>query len=248
MSNVVSHTPGDQLLSRGELALVPTPSATATHRPIPHIEIVQAIEESLAYRQLGIVSESFAVDKTGNKLFGVLNLTAQNDDVRFSLGLRNSHDKSMRIAMTAGGNVFICTNMAFVGDFTPLLFKHSKNFNLKDAIAIGVDAVQRNFAPLTKQINAWKAEQISNDAARLIIYRAFIETAVELPHHLDRVVHENYFEPKYPEFEQRTLWSLSNAFTSAFKVLEPVPQMKATAALAGFLDSKVSDIRVQSIA
>jgi hypothetical protein len=30
------------------------------------------------------------------------------------------------------------------------------------------------------------------------------------------------------------MWSLSNAFTSAFKELEPIPQYKATARLAGF--------------
>ena len=33
------------------------------------------------------------------------------------------------------------------------------------------------------------------------------------------------------------MWSLSNAFTSAFKELEPIPQYKATAKLAGFLQS-----------
>jgi hypothetical protein len=32
------------------------------------------------------------------------------------------------------------------------------------------------------------------------------------------------------------MWSLSNAFTSAFKELEPIPQFKATAKLAGFLE------------
>jgi len=30
-----------------------------------------------------------------------------------------------------------------------------------------------------------------------------------------------YFEPQYPEFSPRTMWSLSNAFTSAFKSSEP---------------------------
>jgi hypothetical protein len=29
-------------------------------------------------------------------------------------------------------------------------------------------------------------------------------------------VHRLYFEPQYPEFAARTMWSLSNAFTSAF--------------------------------
>ncbi len=32
----------------------------------------------------------------------------------------------------------------------------------------------------------------------------------------------------------RTMWSLSNAFTSAFKELDPVPQFKATAKLGAF--------------
>jgi len=33
------------------------------------------------------------------------------------------------------------------------------------------------------------------------------------------------------------MWSLSNAFTSAFKDLEPIPQFKATARLASFLEA-----------
>jgi hypothetical protein len=48
-------------------------------------------------------------------------------------------------------------------------------------------------------------------------------------------VHRLYFEPEYQEFASRTMWSLSNAFTSAFKKLDPLPQFKATAKLGEFL-------------
>ena len=48
-------------------------------------------------------------------------------------------------------------------------------------------------------------------------------------------VHRLYFKPEYHEFSPRTMWSLSNAFTSAFKRLDPVPQFKATAKLGEFL-------------
>jgi hypothetical protein len=41
--------------------------------------------------------------------------------------------------------------------------------------------------------------------------------------------------PTVPEFNPRTMWSLENAFTSAFKDLEPIPQFKATAKLGAFL-------------
>ena len=59
--------------------------------------------------------------------------------------------------------------------------------------------------------------------------------AFDIPRSLLPEVHRLYFEPQYPEFAARTMWSLSNAFTSAFKKLDPVPQFKATAKLGGFL-------------
>jgi hypothetical protein len=62
----------------------------------------------------------------------------------------------------------------------------------------------------------------------------------KLPKHLARTVHDLYFEPKYEEFRPRTIWSLSNAFTSAFKELEPIPQFKATAKPGEFLESRFS--------
>jgi len=53
-------------------------------------------------------------------------------------------------------------------------------------------------------------------------------------------LHDLYFEPRYEEFKPRTIWSLSNAFTSAFKELDPIPQFKATAKLSEFLKGRFS--------
>jgi hypothetical protein len=77
--------------------------------------------------------------------------------------------------------------------------------------------------------------QIYDERAKLIFYSAFIDGKLEAPRSLLPEVHRLYFEPQYPEFSARTMWSLSNAFTSAFKKLDPVPQFKATAKLGGFL-------------
>ena len=128
--------------------------------------------------------------------------------------------------------------MAFSGDFQPVLAKHSKNFSLTSALSIGVDEMQRNFDPMRRQVETWKQSQLSDVAAKLLIYRAFIESDLEVPKHLARPVHELYFSPQHEEFQPRTLWSLSNAFTSAFKQLEPIPQFRATAKLAGFLEQR----------
>jgi hypothetical protein len=95
--------------------------------------------------------------------------------------------------------------------------------------------MQRNFAPMLNQVNAWKGYELPDASAKLIIYRAFIEERLEVPKHLADDVHRHYFEPEYDEFRPRTMWSLSNAFTSAFRELEPIPRFRATARLAPFL-------------
>jgi hypothetical protein len=90
-------------------------------------------------------------------------------------------------------------------------------------------------AACARRLEAWRQSQLSDVGAKLIIYRAFIESDLEVPKHLAKPVHEMYFNPQHEEFQPRTMWSLSNAFTSAFKELEPIPQFRATAKLGGFL-------------
>jgi hypothetical protein len=100
--------------------------------------------------------------------------------------------------------------------------------------------MQRNFDPLRKQVEAWQRSELTDVTAKVVIYEAFVEGKLEAPKHLARTVHDLYFEPKYEEFRSRTSWSLSNAFTSAFKELDPIPQFKATAKLGEFLETRFS--------
>jgi len=126
------------------------------------------------------------------------------------------------------------------GVFTPVLAKHSKSFSLIDCISVGVDRMQRNFEPMRKQVEAWQRRELTDVTAKVVIYEAFVEGKLEAPKHLARNVHDLYFEPKYEEFQPRTIWSLSNAFTSALKELDPIPQFKATAKLGEFLEGRFS--------
>src|SRR5579871_3767211 len=93
------------------------------------------------------------------------------------------------------------------GVFTPVLAKHTKSFNLIDTLSVGVDRIQRNFEPLQRQVELWRKTQITDDTARLIFYSAFIDGKLEAPRTLLPEVHRLYFEPQYPEFAPRTMWS-----------------------------------------
>ena len=227
---------GSSKITREELKLIPTPEASPTHQPIPHNQIVEALVEGLSFRHISAIREEYAVSSDGMKMFGVLDLETTFDGCRFSVGIRNSNDKSMRLAVTVGYRVLVCDNMAFHGDFTPVLAKHSKHFSLVDVLSIGIDRIQRNFEPMKKQVEVWKGTRIPDESAKLVIYRAFVQGELDVPKHLARRVHDLYFNPEVEEFAPRTTWSLSNAFTSAFKELDPIPQFRATAKLASFLE------------
>src|SRR5438270_891392 len=137
-------------LTREQLALVPTPPGTTTQRPVPHPEVIDALIETLGFRHIAVVQNEYEVSKDGMKMFGVLDLDTGMHGCRFSIGVRNAHDKSIRLAMTVGYK-FVCENMAFSGDFQPVLAKHSKHFSLQNALSIGVDQMQRNFDGMIKQ-------------------------------------------------------------------------------------------------
>jgi hypothetical protein len=98
--------------------------------------------------------------------------------------------------------------------------------------------MQRNFEPMRKQVESWRRSELTDITAKVVIYEVFVEGRLEAPKHLSRTVHDLYFEPKYEEFRPRTFWTLSNAFTSAFKELEPIPQFRATAKLGEFLETR----------
>jgi len=94
---------------------------------------------------------------------------------------------------------------------------------------------------MRNQVEAWQKSELTDVTAKVVIYEAFVEAKLEAPKHLARTVHDLYFEPQYDEFRPRTIWSLSNAFTSAFKDLGPIPQFRATAKLGEFLEARFSE-------
>src|SRR5258707_431364 len=181
-------------IGRTELAQIPVPEATRTHRPVPHHEIVEALVETLSFRHIGVVNEEYAVSTDGMKMFGVVDLETQMEGCRFSIGIRNSHDKSLRLGLTAGIRVFVCSNMAFSGDFTPVLAKHTKSFNLVDTLSVGVDRIQRNFEPMHRQVEEWRQAQLTDDHAELILYSAFVDGKLDAPRSLLSDVHRPYFQ------------------------------------------------------
>ena len=227
------------LINREALKHLPLPEETDTFKPISHFELVEQILQSLSYRRLAVVREEYAVSPDGMKLFGLIELDVEYSGVRFAIGLRNANDKSMRVGLVAGYRVMVCENKMLTGDFQPMLAKHSKNFQLLDALSVAVDRIQRNIGEVSDQIGRKKVTVLSMDNARSLIYQGFLEQ--KFPISLLRAVHQEYFiKPSFEEFKANNLWALENAFTTTFKKLKPVQQFEAAAKLGKFLSSHIS--------
>lgn len=227
------------LINRDALRALPLPEETDTFKPIPHYDLVDRILQSLSYRRLSVVREEYAVSPDGMKLFGLIELNVEYAGVRFAIGLRNANDKSMRVGLVAGYRVMVCENKMLTGDFQPMLAKHSKNFNLMDALSVAVDRIQRSIGEVSDQIGRKKVIALSEDNARSLIYQGFLQH--KFPISLLRAVHREYFiKPSFEEFAANNLWALENAFTTTFKKLKPVQQFEAAAKLGKFLTPHIS--------
>jgi hypothetical protein len=128
---LLSHVDTD-LVTRDQLALIPAPEPTKSWRPIPHIELVQTLQQALWENRIGIREEKFALRHDGSTLFGVLQLAYQDTrDGQAALGIRTSNDKTMSIQICAGLSVFVCDNLVFRGDLIALNRKHTAGLDLR---------------------------------------------------------------------------------------------------------------------
>jgi hypothetical protein len=222
-------------ITHEELGLVPTPEATASHQPIPHRDFALEVETGLEMRGIHVIKQEFAVSPDGMRCFGLMVTDRTFQGVNFSIGLRNSNDKSMKIGIVAGYRVMVCENMAFSGDFKPLDAKHTSKFSLQDAVAVAVDRAHRGISTVETQILQLRQFEVSDQLAKDVIYNAFVGEESFIPKQAMDSVHDNWFHPPHPEFEPRTAFSLHNAFTSGLKTLKPVRQFQATGKLTPFL-------------
>ena len=121
---------GGQFVDRNEVALVETPTGTDSWHPVPHIEVIEAVTEVVKAHDWTITEEQFGLAREGQKLFGVMKINkSSSSDWTRCIGLRNSHDKSFSVGLSAGISVMVCSNMAF-GGTTVIKRRHTSKMEI----------------------------------------------------------------------------------------------------------------------
>ena len=209
-----------KFVDRNAVALVETPEKTESWKPVPHIEVIDAVTEVVKAHDWTITEEQFGLAREGQKLFGVMkiNKTSSSDWVR-CIGLRNSHDKSFSVGLSAGISVMVCSNMAF-GGTTVIKRKHTSRIELAELVNVAVNELENEFLMLEKVCEDMKVIYLKDDdEARSRIVRAAEIGAINSSDIVP--VFREFKHPQHEEFTEPTRWSLLNAFTETIKKYTP---------------------------
>ena len=205
-----------KFVDREEVARIDTPCSTDTWRPVPHIDVIEAVTEVVKAHRWDIEDERFGLASEGKKMFGVMEISrSSSPQWHRCIGIRNSHDKSLAVGLSAGIVVLVCSNLAFGG--TRLINrKHTSRIDLNELIARAVASLEDDFLTTETRCEDLKdAYMKDDDEARSCIVRAaelgVINSSDILP------VYREYKQPSHDEFREPTRWSLLNAFTETVK-------------------------------
>ena len=223
---LLSHVDTD-LVTREQLALIPAPEPTKSWCPIPHVQLVETLQDVLAKSQIQIRQEQFALRRDGSTLFGVMQLAyADTEDGTAAMGFRTSNNKTMSIQICAGLSVFVCDNLVFRGDLIALNRKHTSGLNLRTELSGAVLRFQDHFGRLTGEIEHLKERELADTEAKALIHDVFANGV--MPLRFLPVVSAMYLHPQMAEWQPRTAWSLHNAFTAAAKDMPISTRLPAT--------------------
>ena len=207
-------------VNRDEVARIKTPSSTDTWHPVPHIDVIEAVTEVVKAHRWDIADERFGLASDGQKMFGVMEITrSSSPQWHRCIGIRNSHDKSLAVGLSAGIVVLVCSNLAFGG--TRLINrKHTSRINLNELIALAVASLEDDFLTTESVCEDLKDVCLKNDdEARSSIVRAaelgVINSCDILP------AFREFKSPSHKEFAEPTRWSLMNALTETIKKYSP---------------------------
>ena len=233
-ATLITHAGGEKI-SREMLATIrPEIEATRTFQPIPHIELIETLDQVLAQRGIVKTREEFAIARNGAMMFGVMDLEMTTlPGVTAALGIRTANDRSMSHQLAVGMRIFVCDNMAFSADGIALRKRHTPGLNLRGEMMNAVDTFEGRYLTMEEQVQKLQGKMLSDDEAKSLMFESFRQELLPKQYLAD--VAKFYFEPIHADFEPRTAWSLHNAYTEIFKLMAPMSAQKSNMAVSRLL-------------
>ena len=195
----------------------PAPEPRGRWYPLAHTRVVDVVKNTLQEAGYIIQKERYGLTGDGHRFFGTIDLgTPIAEGVALAVGVRNSTDQSFPLGFCAGSRVFCCDNLAFRSELL-VRRKHTLNGerNFIQAIGGAVTTLDSFKEAEADRIRRFLVTNLTAEQADSLILRSFEKGLIGC-RDLPKVLHQ-WRNPAFPEFRQRNVFSLLNAFTSGLK-------------------------------
>ena len=208
-----------KFVGRDEIAMVPTPTATVSWKPVPHSEVIDAVTDVVKAHRWTILEEQYGLARDGQRMFGMIRIN-KSSSMEWSrcIGIRNSHDRTIAVGLSAGISVHVCSNLCFGGS-TVLKRRHTSRIELNGLVLEAVNALELEFLTLENVAEELKIDELNDDEVRASLVVAAERQAIPSCDIL--TVWKEFKHPRHEEFSEPTRWSLLNAFTETAKKYSP---------------------------
>lgn len=97
-------------VTREDLYKIIVPQQTDTYVPVPNKVLLDKVVQIAGDYGYERKNETFNIAKAGDVMTGVITFNGYDPEMRMSIGVRNSYDKTKTLAIACGATVIICTN------------------------------------------------------------------------------------------------------------------------------------------
>ena len=210
-----------------------------SYQPIAHHEVVERTTKFLEGQGFSIGDQVHSLARGNQHYFGLFSVehpNRENTERGCVVGIRNSHDKTFPAGLCADDAPFVCDNLIFTNTIK-LARRHTRNIlnDLDFMINRAIGKLFNFWHGQDARINAYKEVELTNAQVNDIVIRlqgrCFAQVKI-----IGVIVNEII---DHPEFWDRNVNSLYNAFTEVYKGnLVALPNRSD--ALHSVLDSEVS--------
>lgn len=178
---------------------VPEPEFTDSWHPVGHFRVLNVLEQSCNSYGLDVTRREYSLNKSGTRMFGVWDLNYRIDGSCYSLGFRNSIDKSMLIGVVGGHRVFVCDNLALSGTYLSF-HKHTSGLDdrrLQEMATKALEGAWIEMEKLEAWINRLAAHELNAAQFKTITYD-LMDNGVFAPSQFNKF-HEAHEEERGPK-------------------------------------------------
>lgn len=238
MKGMVVHAGGWDT-SIDDVRNVVVPNETDSYVPVPYGDFINTTIARLSNLNLRVVDQKFALARSGGQMFGALRCQngINQPDWSLSIGLRSSYDRSLKIGLAAGHEVFVCDNLAFSGEVV-MQRMHTGGVlvELPNRIDNMLGKVVTYKDKIMNEISLFKESVVDDLLAHDVIFDAARHQIIGPGNIIDIVDEWNH--PTYDEFEECNAWSLFNAFTTVMGKKNPAVIMTKTVSLTNLFNNR----------